>query len=299
MFGSWHHAVLLAICVSAACERSPEPATAAQSLAADGGEPPLDASAPSSDIAGRYNVCDGSDEIRFAVWAEAGASLDEGYAFEHAHGYPSLYVDGHCEFVAARYLQPPGKLFRGHFSAQFARNFELNLDLTSLPSGAFPDPESCPDPGTVKLATATFYGECSCGCDPSAPAELEATVLAFADFMKWLDKAETVSSDVEVAAIKLDSADAHSSAAAWPFAWSVTEIVNASLAAGVEPKLRVLHGEDAEHARKLRNEADARSQDKRLLLESGGDTYRLFVRDRIEPAFAAKLERYRECAPLR
>jgi hypothetical protein len=275
MIGHWNRltplVALLLLSGVVACEETSD--------AADGGSY---SNAP-------YELCDGSDRIRLG-YQSGGGFVEESYFFEQPYGTDFLFIDGQCDFIIAGHKGTPGTFSAGHLDAQTAGELEHTLGLDQLPKGEFADKESCPDAGTVSLATAQFYGDCSCGCDPGTPAALERAFEAVTPALTQLRaQGAAHSGDVEVAAVARN----FGSARAWPFSWPIGEIANERLNDSTMPrKERVLEGADAQTARDLRSEAYAEDGEKRIQVQSGGGLYELLVRDRVPPAFAAEITRF-------
>jgi hypothetical protein len=241
-----------------------------------------------------YALCDGSEQIRFG-FKSGGGQVEQSYFFLHRFGFRFLFIDGRCDFLFSEQQDAPGAVVRGHLDASSVAQIEARLRLDQLPEEPFVDMESCPDAGNNWLATAEFYGNCTCDCAP--PAALEHTLSAIPDVLATLrTRAAAASGAVELVALMREPESPQKDVPDWPFAWPVTEVVNDSLSeTNAALKLRVLEGSDADTARALRSDASTQ-RDKRVLVRSDTTLYELFARDQIEDALLAEIQRFSEAS---
>lgn len=238
-----------------------------------------------------YELCDGSERIRFG-YQSGGGQVDEGYFYLHPYGYRFLFMDGRCDFLLTEFTDAPGAILRGHLDEAAAAEIEAMLQLEQLKEGTFIDELSCPDAGDTWLATAEFFGNCTCDCEP--PPALGRTLGALEGaFARLRTLTAADSGKVELVAVMRDPESSLRDVPDWPFSWPVTDVLNDGLWESSEPlKLRVLEGDDADVVRTLRSEARAAQRDKRLLVQSGDMLYELFARDQIEAEVAAEIARF-------
>lgn len=250
-----------------------------------------------------YQLCDGSDDVRFA-FNQAGGHVESTYGFTNPYGHQFLYITGKCDFVASKGTSYVEGWVKGALSAEQAAALTEGLALRDFAGLLYTDPQSCPDAGTSSLATAAGYVDCSCGCDDAAPASVTA---AMSGVERALATIATVAHPLEgpLALIAVvapsDVKLPNSRVLSWPLGWPISSIaISQEESQGLYPRgsgeqsRTTVRDQEAAALRDLRAQALAQDRYARtLLVEQGGQVYWLYLRDELAPALAAAVETFR------
>ncbi len=228
-------------------------------------------------------LCDGSDGIRFLLTSGGGMVLPESQ-FTNPFGHSYLAVTGKCEaFVGENYMDGVRTVT---LSTADADALAQDVRRTQVQSWKDHVDQGCPDAGRVSISDGQTFAWCSCGCDPDAPAGLEAAIDKAGTWRaKLWSEGTPLSGPVAAAADEDMYSQPGTTPLAWTLTWPITELPAPTSAAGKV----VDDATDAAALRQLRADVTGTSYPEFVPVESGGARYRLFVRDELPGAVAAQL----------
>jgi hypothetical protein len=232
-----------------------------------------------------YALCDGSDDVRLSI-GYGGGFVPESVLFTGNGRF--LRVNGQCDFVGALGGDERGWI-SGKLTAAQALELEQQFDFRELETLLYRDVLSCPDAGTVSIATLHGYADCTCGCDAGVPRAVSDAMIALeAAFSAARVSGMPLRGPVEVIAAE-QTASSEVQGADWPFAFPITDIAVTSeqFVASDFAKARTLEGADADKARSLRDAASIGEPAGHYAADNKG--YALFVREKMPSAFNKSL----------
>ncbi len=241
-----------------------------------------------SEPTSRYQVCDGSDEIRLAV-TQSGGMVDWSYDYTSPYGHRFLFIDGQCNVLTG------GVAMRtGHLSEAEATRINDALRLSRSASWSDHEDQDCPDSGAFRIRTALGVGECACGCDDDAPEGLASAIDAAFGLLDDI-KANSEALDGPLNAIVVEVADVPATAEPWPFSFAAADVAISSEAIyNVTPEVIALSDADAKAGRALFSKAlgEPYHDGVARFLEDQGLFYEVHLFDQAPEAFSSAIERF-------
>ncbi|MBE7478929.1 MAG: hypothetical protein HS104_02910 [Polyangiaceae bacterium] len=231
-------------------------------------------------------LCDGSDSIRFLL-TSGGGYVEPEYSFTSPYGSTYLVVTGKCEaYVAGDYMTG---VRVATLSEVQAETFASDVRLSKIASWKDHEDQGCPDAGRNSISDGKSFAWCSCGCDPDAPAGLEAAQDgAFSWHTTLLAQGEPIGGPLAAAANADTSPAPNVTPVPWPLAWPVSSLpaTNAGKAG------KRVEGADADELRELRTEATLSGTylDYIPVQSTGTERHRVYARDELPDALTAALD---------
>jgi hypothetical protein len=260
-------------------------------------------------------LCDGSDDIRLALFDGGGGPLPESYAFIHPSDHARLLINGQCQFhVEGDHLDG---IRTGKLSTSEAEQLAHDVMWDELATWSYDwhQDQSCPDAGYATIAGAQGFGSCSCGCDANAPSGLDGALLKAYEWAARL-ASEGQALAGPVSALALDSTEqskvltevkgASLSFEDWPLDREMSAIDGLIHSRSEEALLNgnatyALFSAMADYTklREMRNAHDPNASDRRagIPVKEGSSTYDVFIRDELPDAVAQSWATRRSTLP--
>lgn len=172
--------LLISFALAACGESAVQPATEGPATNGTGGE---------GNVPAQREICDGSDDLRFAVSAGTTGGLVDGQGVALELGLEYILVSGRCEFFVWDRTPVWKSLRRGTLSEADSRELARDFEYETWPSNR----------GFSDSSLYRFYGgqgdtSCAERCDGSAPPEIAPLIEHVSPWVKRL-QAEGVDAD--------------------------------------------------------------------------------------------------------
>jgi hypothetical protein len=220
--------------------------------------------------------------VRLAVHQGGGFVTPEAVFLEPYGSF--LFVSGSCEYYAGPGRD--GSLRSGQLTAQEAEALSQELGWSSLQAWSrYRDTESCPDAGFTTVQAPGAPVQCTCGCGPTAPPELDGVISRSAAQIQFFrEKAPTEATpSVRVVALPADSFGIPKQTLfPWPLEWNITRILLSEGALAASSGLEITAPDELAIFQDLvlRN-TDAALPTRVSVADESGTAYVLLVRDEL------------------
>jgi hypothetical protein len=255
-----------------------------------------------ADAGMRTPICDGSNDIRLAIFISSGYGNPLTDMFMQPFGIFAA-IDGHCRYYAT--WTPMRGVVTGTLDSMDADQLATDIQWDEFASfGGYMnrDPD-CSDGGGATTTDGKRSFACLCGCDPAAPTNLEPATIAAENWaMRLASEGTGVDGPVSAAATvfgggvpprggTLPPGDPQ----AWPLASSITDILATENDLGSGQRFD--DPSDSAALRAMRSTAFMNFADARQIYATdGAQDYLLYVRDELDPDVQPEISAFHTAA---